>query len=602
MQNNTDTKALYTQGVKAYENKDLNRALEIFEEIIKIDEANADSYANIAVIKKLQKDYKKAFEYLNSAIKLNPKNANFHGNMGNLLREVNDHKNALKAYMNAIKLNPNDPMNYNNLGIVYENLHDLDRAIMAYKEAVRVDGGFAKAVNNIGVVLYKQKKYKEAADIFEIALKTDPNYHEVHSNRGACLNKLKKYDEAQRELELAIEHNPNGGGAYTNLGNVYYKQHKYKEAIKMHEKSLSIEPNGSNAHSNLANAFKQLGYTDKAIASYKKAIELEPNFENAHFDIATSYLSKQDFENGWKEYEWRFRKDEMKGHIYKYRDIFISPLFTGNEEIEDKTLLIHSEQGFGDSIQFVRFISEVKKRFKPRIILSARDELVKLFEPLEYIDEVISRDSTKIEDLPVYDYQVSMLSLPFVLGMKKTKDIPLNEPYLFAPKEGNINLEKEDGKIHIGINWSASVTGESYEGKVFDIKYFEPLLRHDKIKVYSLQVGPEAQDIKEAGFENDIIDMTEHLTDFAQTAYFMTQLDLIISSDTSVAHLAGALDKKVWIPLQKIPDWRWLKKGEKSIWYKSAKLFRQKTAREWDSVFQSLLAKIEREYKIKLKK
>jgi tetratricopeptide (TPR) repeat protein len=597
-----DLEKIYDDGVKEYRDKNYDKALEYFEELVQLDDTRPDPYANIAVIKKIQKDYKGAFEYLNKAIKIDPKNAHFHGNMGNLLREVKDYENSIKAYSNAIRLNPKDPMNYNNLGIAYENMGDNDRAIMAYKEAVRADGDFAKAVNNIGVVLYKQKKYQEAADIFEIALKTDPNYKEVHSNRGACLNKLKEYDEAEKELKLAIEHNPKAGGAYTNLGNVYYKQHKYKEAIKMHEKSISLEPKGSNAHSNLANAYKQLGYTDKAIKSYKKAIELDPGFENAHFDLATTYLIKQDFENGWKEYEWRFRKDEMKGHIYKYRDIFTSPLFTGAEDIKDKTLLIHSEQGFGDSIQFVRFISEVKKRFEAKIILSARDELVKLFEPLEYIDEVISRDTTEIKDLPAYDYQVSMLSLAHLLGMKKTKDIPLKEPYLSVPKDGNINLEKEDGKIHIGINWSASVTGESYEGKVFDIKYFEPLLKHEKIKVYSLQVGPEAEDIKKAGFEDDIIDMTDKLTDFAQTAYFMNQLDLVISSDTSVAHLAGAIDKKVWIPLQKMPDWRWLKKGEKSIWYKSAKLFRQKTAREWDSVFQSLLAKIEREYKIKLKK
>ena len=594
-----DNDTLYKKGIQEYSKKNYDEAVKIFEELIAIDPKGSDPYANIAVIKKIQKDYKSAFEYLNKAIKLNPKNPQYHGNMGNLFREVKNYKNAIKAYTNAIKLNPKDPVNYNNLGITYEKMNDINRAVQAYKEAVRVDGKFAKAVNNIGVIYYKQKKYQEAVDIFTIALKTDPKYYEVHSNKGACLNKLKRYDEAIEELELAIKYDPKNSGAYTNLGNVYYKLYDYKKAIKMHEKSISLDPKGSNAYSNLANAQKQLGYTDKAINSYKKAIELDPNFENAHFDLATTYLIKQDYTNGWKEYEWRFRKEEMRSHIIKYKDIFSSPLFTGKEDIEGKRLLIHSEQGFGDSIEFVRFISEVKTRYNPIIVLSARDELVNLFKDLDYVDEIVSRDKDKT---PQFDYQVSMLSLPYVLEMKSAKDIPLSEPYLFAPKDTDIKIPKKKGVIDVGINWSASVTGDSYEGKVFDIKYFEPLLKNKKVNLYSLQVGPEKEDIKKAGFEDDIIDMTDKLTDFSKTASLIDQLDLVISSDTSVAHLSGAMDKEVWIPLQKMPDWRWLKKGEKSIWYKSAKLFRQKTARQWDGVFQSILAKMDREYKLNLKK
>ncbi|HIP12423.1 MAG TPA: tetratricopeptide repeat protein [Arcobacter sp.] len=597
--NEPQNKELYFKGVKEYQNNNFDKAIEIFEELIKIAPNFSDPYANIAVIKKIQKDYKSSFEYLNKALKINPKNAQYHGNMGNLLREAKDYSKSIKAYLNAIKLNPKDAQNYNNLGITFEQAGDNNKAINAYKQAVKVDGTFAKAVNNIGVILYKQKKYQESADIFSIALKTDPTYYEVHSNKGACLNKLKLYDEAIDELNLAIKHKPKHSGAYTNIGNVYYKIHDYKKAIKMHEKSISLDPNGSNAYSNLANAFKQLGYTDKAIKSYQKAIELEPNFENAHFDLATTYLMKEDFLNGWKEYEWRYQKEEMRSHIVKYKDIFTSPILRLGMNIENKILLVHSEQGYGDSIQFVRFISLVKEQYKCKIILSARDELVSLFKGLDYIDEVVARES---EDTPKFDYQVAMLSLPYLLEMKESKDIPLKGQYLFAPKDGNINIKKEKGIINIGINWSASVTGESYEGKVFELEYLKPLLKNKRINVYSLQVGPESQDIQKYGFENDIIDLTDQLTDFSQTAYLIDQLDLVISSDTSVAHLAGAMDKKVWIPLQKVPDWRWLKKGETSIWYKSAKLFRQKTARQWDGVFQSILAKMNKEYKLKLKK
>ncbi len=593
-----DTKKLYFEGIKEYQNSNYEKASELFNQIIKVEPTNSDAYANLSVISKIKKDYKSSFEYLNKAIKLNKENPNYHGNMGNLLRDTNNYKQALRAYSNAIKLNPKDPNHYNNIGIICEKLGDFDKAISAYKQAVKVDDSYAKAVNNIGVLLYKQKKYEEAIGIFDITLKTDPTYYEVYSNKGACLNKLEKYEEAISSLNLAIKYNPKNGGAYTNLGNVYYKIYEYKKAIQMHEKSIELEPNGSNAHSNIANAYKQLGYTDKALKSYKKAIELEPNFENAHFDLATTYLIKQDYENGWNEYEWRFRKEEMQGHVYKYKDIFSSDLFTGKEDIKDKTLLVHSEQGFGDSIQFVRFVLVLKEKFSCKVILSARKELVSLFENLDGIEKVIARDENII---PPYDYQVSMLSLPKVLKMKSSEDIPLSTPYLFAPKDSNIKIRKDKKKIDIGICWSASVTGESYEGKVFDIKYLEPLINCDRINIYSLQVGPEKEDIIKAGFENKIIDLTDKLTDFNQTAALIEQLDIVISSDTSVAHLAGAMNKKVWIPLQKMPDWRWLKKGESSIWYSSAKLFRQKTARVWESVFQSISSKFSKEYKIKIK-
>ena len=204
------------------------------------------------------------------------------------------------------------------------------------------------------------------------------------------------------------------------------------------------------------------------------------------------------------------------------------------------------------------------------------------------------------EKTPAFDYQLSIMSMPYILEMKTINDLPSKIPYLSVEDDNTFNIKKEKGKINIGICWSASVTGESYDGKVFDLKYLEPLIKNQKINVYTLQIGDGSEDIKKYGYEKDIIDLTDKLTNFEKTAFLINKLDLIISSDTSVAHLAGALNKPVWIPLQKIPDWRWTNKGETTKWYPSAKLFRQKTNRSWDSVFQSLIAKISKQYKIKI--
>ena len=495
-----------------------------------------------------------------------------------------------------LKINPNDFNTFNNIGIIFELIGDNNKAVEAYKQAVRINPNHAKSINNIGVVLYKQKRYKESAQIFEIALQVDENYFEVYSNKGAAYNKAKEYDKAIESLEMAILKMPNHGGAYTNLGNVYNKLHDYEKASKLHEKSIELEPNGSNAYSNLGTSYKYLGLSNKAISSYKKAIELDPNFVNAHFDLATMYLAMEDFENGWKEYEWRFKKEEMIPHIIRHKDIFSKPLFTGAEDIKGKILLLHSEQGYGDSIQFIRFLPQIKEKFGCKIAVKCREGLKELFQTMSEIDVIADRN----EATPQFDYQLSIMSMPFVLGMKSINDLPKQIPYLKSTPYKELEIKKEKGKINIGICWSASITGESYEGKVFDLKFFEPLMNNPKINLYSLQVGDGSEDIKSFGYEDKIIDLTSNLTDFSKTSCLIDNLDLIISSDTAVAHLAGALNKEVWIPLQKIPDWRWTNKGELTKWYPSAKLFRQKTARVWEGVFQSINAKLSKKYKIRV--
>ena len=578
-----------------YAKKDYDKALNIYQDIIKV-KPSSEVYGNMGVIFKIKGDIKTAIKCYIEAIKLNPKNFQIYNNLGNAFKDIKDYKMAVKAYSDALKLNPNDFNAYNNLGILYEAMGDSNKAIEAYKQAVRVNPNNAKSINNIAVVLYKQKKYIQSAQIFEIALKTDPNYNEVYSNMGAAFNKAKEYDKAIQALEEAIKRMPNHGGAYTNLGNVYNKLHDYKKAAKLHEKSIQLEPNGSNAYSNLGTSYKYLGFAKKSIDSYKKAIQLDPNFVNAHFDLATMYLAQGDFKNGFKEYEWRFKKEEMIPHILRNKDIFSKPVFTGLEDIKDKTLLLHSEQGFGDSIQFIRFLPQIKERYNCKIALKCREGLKELFACIKEIDILVDRS----EETPKFDYQLSIMSMPYVLGMEKIDDLPKQNPYLFALEDKEFDVKKEKGKINIGICWSASVTGESYDGKVFDLKYLESLIKSDKINVYSLQVGDGKEDIEKYGYEKDIIDLTPKLTNFAKTASLIDKLDLVISSDTSVAHLAGALNKPVWIPLQKIPDWRWSNKGETTKWYPSAKLFRQKTQRVWDGVFQSIIAKLSKQFKIKI--
>jgi tetratricopeptide (TPR) repeat protein len=543
------------------------------------------------------KQYQEAIKYYQEIIKVDSKDITTYHNFGNLLKKLNLNKEALQVYSMGLKQNSKDFNLHNNVGMVFENLGNNDKAITAYKNAVRINPKFAKAVNNIGVVLYKQKKYEQSAKIFQIALDVDPQYIEVYSNMGAAFNKAKNYDESIKSLETAIAKMPKNSGAYTNLGNVYNKLHEYKKATKLHEKAIELEPNGYNAYSNVGTSYKNLGLTTKAINSYKKAIEIKPDFENAHFDLATIYLSEGNFKNGWREYEWRFKKDEMSGHILNNKDIFSRPMFKGNEDVKDKTILLHCEQGFGDSIQLIRFLPQFKEKFACKIAVKCRDELQELFKNIKEIDVLTNRS----ESIPEFDYHLSIMSMPYILGISSPKELITKTPYITMPNENRFEIKKEKDKINIGICWSASVTSESYEERVLKLESFLPLINNDKINVYSLQLGPDKEKIKELGIENKIIDLTDKLTDFSKTASLIQNLDLVVSSDTSIVHLCGALDIPTWVLVPKIPDWRWQIKGEKSVWYKSVKIFRQKQNRNWQGVFQSLFAKMNKEYKLKLK-
>lgn len=587
-----ETKA--KQAVSFYNTNKYKEALSLLQELEKKEPNNPNIASYIAVTYKALNRYEEAIKAYNKAISLDRFSDQNYNNLGNLFKILKNYKEALKLFSFSIKLNPLNYNSYNNLGILYESMGDNDKAIRAYKEAVRINPKFTKAVNNIGVILYKQKKYDQSVDIFKIALDIDPNYNEVYSNLGAALNKAKRYDEAITNLELAIKKMPKHSGAYTNLGNVYNKIHEYKKAAKHHEKSIQLDPNGFNAYSNLGTSYKNLGFTNKAIDSYKKAIELKPDFENAHFDLSTVYLSKGDFKNGLKEYEWRFKKDEMKAHIIKHKHIFSLPMLKKDQDIKDKTILVHSEQGFGDSIMYARFLPKLKA-LGCTLALECRDELKTLFETMDCLDIVVGRDEQKT---PKFDFHLPIMSLAYILGANSFDDFS-SEAYFKIKEDTQFKLDNK--KIKIGLCWSASATGDSYDGKVFDLVNFEPLIKNSKIQIYSLQVGHGSEQIKQNGYENDIIDLSDKLIDFSKTAALMKELDLVISSDTSVAHLAGAIGVKTYTLLQKYPDWRWLNKGEESYLYPSMKLFRQKQNRVWKSVFQSLIAKMNKEYKLKLK-
>jgi len=445
--------------------------------------------------------------------------------------------------------------------------------------------------NNKAITLYNAKQYKDAQEHFKKAIDLDPQYAEAYANLGALYAKFKDYDIAIKLYHKCMAIKPKYAGAYTNLGNALNKTAQYEEAIYFHKIAISLDPKSANHFANCASAYKNLGRFNKARQLYIKAISLEPTHINAHFDLATLYLQTGEYEKGLKEYEWRFKKDEMQGHIYKYKTIFKAKPYRG-ETLKGERVLVHAEQGFGDTIMMARYLMALKEK-GATVVLYLRKGLRELFQTMECVDEIYDRK----EPVPKFDYQIAFMSLAIVLD-KKLENLTTNYPYFEIDE--TYRLKKDADKLNIGIVWSASKTGESYKNKVFDLRHFSKMSKSEEIQIYSLQLGEDTKDLKKYGLQNNIIDLSEKLDNFLDTAKMINALDLIITSDTSVAHLAGSMGKKVWLILQKVPDWRWGVDEKQSSWYPSIKIFHQYSLGDFNSAFRQVYQALKQEYGLKV--
>jgi len=429
-----------------------------------------------------------------------------------------------------------------------------------------------------GVSSYNQGDYQKAIESFEQGIKLEDTCAKCWSNLGAVLAKLQKYEKAVKCYQKAIALEPSYAGAYTNLGNALNRLGEYEQAIYFHLRAINLDATAANHYANCGSAYKNIGRFDRAQKMYEKAIKIEPHHVNAHFDLSTVLLQTGQYLQGWKAYEWRFKKEQMLGHIKQYDNLFSKPLYL-KQELQGKTLLIHAEQGFGDSLMMIRYVHHLKEK-GAKVILYLREGLEELFADIEGVDAVQTRGDKPLD----FDYQLPLMSLASRFDVE-LQEVQKYYPYLQVEKK---NLLAPTPKFKIGIVWDASATGESYQKKVFSLEQFAPLLQHQGIQLYSLQMGEGKELLKNEPFASNIIDLSSKINNFSDTASYIQELDLVISSDTSVAHLAGAMGKEVWVLLQKVPDWRWGVSGEKSLWYPSARLFWQYSLGDWNSVFQQL--------------
>jgi Flp pilus assembly protein TadD len=513
-------------------------------------------------------------------------------NLGMIAHQVGRHDVAVGLIRQAIAIKPGMAEAHYNLGIGLSATGRLKEAIAAYRQAIFLKPDYPEAYCNLGNVLKDKGQLDDAIAAFRQAIVLKPAAAEAHSNLGNALRHTGQLGEAIAACRRAIALNPQYPEAHNNLGVALRGEGELDEAVAACRQAIALKPNYPEAHNNLGIALREKGQLDEAIAACRKAIALKPDLPEAHYNLALTLLLRGDLLAGWAEYEWRWKCEDFPSP----RRNFVQPQWNGSDST-DRIVLLHVEQGLGDAIQFIRYVPMLAERAST-VVVVCQPELQRLLQ-FSFPD---AQFITPSEPLPPFDFYCPALSLPSAFGTT-LQTIPNSVPYL-QTNSGEIERWRERlaGKgtgFKVGLAWAGSSKHANDRNRSLSLSFLSPLAQIPNVNFYSLQKGDAATQARNPSDAMKLVDWTEELKDFADTAALIANLDLVITVDTAVAHLAGAMGKPVWVLLPFVPDWRWMMDREDSPWYPTMRLFRQKVAGQWDEVITRVadsLAKLSKSF------
>jgi tetratricopeptide (TPR) repeat protein len=603
----------------------LVEAQAIYEEILRMQPGNFNALHLLGVISAQNKQPQKAVELISKAIQVAPNNATAHCNKASALVELGQYDAALASYDRAIALRPDYGEAYFNRGDLLIDLGRADAALASFDRAIAIRADFAKGHSRRGDVLMRLQRWDEALLSYDQALALQPDVAEAHLNRasvlwhlnrlteavasydralalkpdiaeayscrGAVLNNLGQWEAALASCDRAVAIRPDFAEGHANRGCSLLGLHRLDAALESFDRAIQIKPDLGAAYTNRGTVRLRQNQVEAAICDFDAAIAIDPSSAKAHFARAMALLLKGDFSRGWLDYEWRWKEGD--GALLQKSSTFLQPRWLGGESLAGKTILLHAEQGLGDTIQFCRYVKQVAT-LGARVILQVPRSLATLLAGLEGVAELVAEGTA----LPPFDCYSPLLSLP--LALKTTlASVPAQVPYLRSSSIRKRYWNERLGerlKPRVGLVWSGGHRpGQPKLWSTNDRRNI-PLaklaaLRHPALEFYSLQLGQSAEAelayLQAAHWDGPRMqDFTSELHDFAETAALIEQLDLVISVDTSVAHLAGALGKPVWILNRFDTCWRWLLDRQDSPWYPTARLYRQERPGDWEGVVE----------------
>jgi Flp pilus assembly protein TadD len=471
------------------------------------------------------------------------------------------------------------------LALQHHKAGRLREAGQLYRQVLAQQAENTDAIHNLGKIALQVGRNDVAVVLIRRAISLRPNYAEAHYNLGNALKDQAQFDEAIAAYRQAIALRPNYTDAHNNLGIALREKGELNEAISAYRQAIALRSNYAEAHNNLGEALKENGQLDEAIAAYQQAIALNPNLPEAHNNFSYALLCRGDFQQGWQELEWRWKCN----FSHFPRRNFTQQQWDGCR-LEGRTILLQTEQGLGDSLQFIRYFHPVAQR-AGRIVIECQAELQRLLQTMARGCQVVARG----QPLPAFDLHCPLLTLPRIFGTTLA-NIPNTVPYLHADAEDagrwQHRLAEHCPVVKVGLVWAGDPNNPNDRNRSMKLGRLAPLGKVPGVSFFSLQKGAAAAQAKTPPPGLELVDWSDELKDFADTAALIANLDLVIAVDTAVVHLAGAMGKPVWTLLPYVPDWRWLLEREDSPWYPTMRLFRQSAWGDWDSVIRRVAAEL----------
>jgi len=652
----------YQQAIELFEKGDYNTAEIILDELLANNKNDFDVLNFLGVINLNLSEFDKAIKYFSKVILLYKKHPHAHYNLAFCFQQIKENEKAIIHYKKVIELQPSNLDALNNVGLIYFSLQQYVKAEFYYKLALEISPSNPTVCNNLGNLCLALEKFEDATAYYHKAISAEPGNSDYHYNLGTALLKQKKYEGSLENLRKSIELNPDHREAYNNMGNIFIALQDYKSAEKCFQKVLSFSKEDENAYFNLGVCFQNSDKLDDANEAYKKALQINPDKNEAYINIGNVLNKKGEYEKseeyfnkvlkddpskivvltnmgvaklelgfiqealdlfnavlkinneiveahynkahchfllgnleeGWKEYEWRFKHKDFN------KRTFSKPVLK-NQDVKGKNILVFDEQGLGDSIQFVRYL-KLLKQLNCKVIFECDPRLALLYKNMDGVDRLILRESNSSEPKIDYDYQIALLNLPLFFKTN-LENIPSEVPYIkpdqaLVEKFGKILSDNDSFKV--GLVWGGNPKHTGDKKRSCPLKEFSPLFSLKGVRFYSLQMGLPLKQLKDSAYP--VADLSEIINDMPDTAAFIENLDLVISVDTSVAHLAGAMAKNVWLLLPFLPDWRWMLNRSDTLWYPSMYLFRQKKLGDWNGVFEEVKRELEKQVQEQVKR
>ena len=600
----------------------LTRASEMYPE-------SADVFSDLAAAERALGHLEQAILHYQRALELDPKLAFVHNNLGNALSDKGLNRDAIDCFHRALVLQPRYPAALNNLANVLLREGRLEDAKRALERLFNLTRDFQPAFETVALLCEKQgdiqgalnhyislaghylsarkpekslwamdacrrlghrsagleanrsaaflqlSRYEDARDAGIAALRLDPNHANAHVNLATAYLAIRDLPNAIALLRRAVELNPNLTEAYIHLGGALAELDDYQGSLAAQHRALELDPNNPRAISGLALAYQLMKRRDEALELYRRAISLAPNFAETHYRYGVALLSVGQYQEGFREFEWR--RFENSG--VKYLDLYGETMWSG-QPLEDKTVVLYWEHGIGDALQFVRYAKLLTDR-GARVIIDCPPSLHRLLAAQPYVTSVFFSD-TNGDARPEWDYAAPLLSLPHLFGTT-LDSVPSQVPYLTVPPGSPDSMIASAPGLKVGLVWAGDPTHRNDRRRSIDLAAFEPLAGVEGVSWFGLQLGTANEQLQRV-VRPQVYDLSGVINDWTDTAQLIEQLDLIISVDTAVAHLAGALGKQCWVLISEQADWRWLLARDDSPWYPSLRLFRQEQTGAWEPV------------------